>query len=659
MDDHGNSPETATNLPLSGLFYDPVIRNGEIKPKADEDWFRAELTQGQWYWFELTDVHFVGSPKWEIKSGERNIGSNIPQDTVFYQAESTTDHYIRVYHGASPGGRYRVSVGSFDGPNVAVRPRTLQVGRSRLWGRNPVFGQYFSGPIQFFYNTERAPLQIVRGDVVFEKDVIYHRRPRVIEELEVVLDSVDHPLPPVQLYGRLKLRSGFQKWTRTSLTPMPNFRNALRGRFFGGQYITYSFDDVLPSYFDTNEYSSFRPLEEFQKDAFRKAIATWGKFINVQFDERPSGQGHIRVGNLFIDESFKAFERRNLWNRYRTNNQESDIFLSNKLPHMQVLQEGTLGYYNLLQSIGVALGFHSPPTVDALLPDGFRNNLYSILSNNQHPLFGDIYPSTPGLFDILQIQANYDPGRLTEDKTYTFSSSGQWRGSIMAGGGTDVVSAAGHHKRATIRLEASEFSFIGSPVQHYWVNAVDPRNGPKLHTFLETAIGGTRSDRLVGSKENNRLFGGPGKDVLIGRQGNDYLNGGVGHDRYTWMLGDGSDVIYERTGNGKDILQIQSQWGLDDFTEDIRFSKLGNDLVVHLELGDGGPDQGAITIRDMGRRRSQIETLRVLGKDQSVLQNKVSLVSVWTQLLNLGNNQRHAFMTTSVQDRFGVTVESV
>jgi Ca2+-binding RTX toxin-like protein len=56
---------------------------------------------------------------------------------------------------------------------------------------------------------------------------------------------------------------------------------------------------------------------------------------------------------------------------------------------------------------------------------------------------------------------------------------------------------------------------------------------------IETVIGGSAGDILVGNTRNNRLDGRNGNDSLIGNDGNDALLGGEGND--TLEGGDGND----------------------------------------------------------------------------------------------------------------------
>lgn len=657
MDDHQNSPEFATALPLTADLNDPVRRRGEIKPKADEDWFRVPLKKGQWYWIGLSEIHFSGVPLLDVYRGQELIRTQRGFGTLFLRATRDSDYFVKVYQGNSAGGRYVVSASRFEGPNVLARAVSQRSGQAtRFWDNGGLFGTEHAQAIQFFYDTGNTPFSISTSGQVYASDVLYEVKKPVADELMSQVGVVTMPAQTVNFYGRLKRGQDYQRWTRTTIAAFPNYGHALTDRWLKGSTITFSFDQVLPGYYDSDLYSDFRTMLEEQQHAVRLALKAWGEFINIEFREVASGNGSMRIGARYLDQPFEAFQRSSPWHRFANNTIEADIFVSNKLPSMQNLSEGSEGFYRLLQSVGVAIGLSHPQTVDQLLSAEFNHSMYTVMSNHNHPKFGDVYPSRPALFDILQIQKNYRASFPKGDATYTFSASGKWRGAIAAHAGRDIVSAAGHNRPAVIRLETGEFSYIGNEHQHFWVNANNSGDQPKFSTYLETAIGGPRGDRLVGSKEKNWLYGGPGKDILIGRQGNDLLNGGKGNDRYIWQLGDGSDVIYEPTGNGRDLLQIQSQWGLENFADHFSFRKAGKDLVINLDFENGTANQGSIRIKNMARRQSQVESLRVLGKDNSVIANRISLVSVWTKLNQNHTDRSVRFATSNQKDKFGFIV---
>lgn len=66
----------------------------------------------------------------------------------------------------------------------------------------------------------------------------------------------------------------------------------------------------------------------------------------------------------------------------------------------------------------------------------------------------------------------------------------------------------------------------------------------------DTLTGGGGNDTLDGGADDDTIFAGAGNDSLTGGTGNDLLSGGDGNDIFTYVAGDGSDIIIDfNTGN--------------------------------------------------------------------------------------------------------------
>ncbi len=90
---------------------------------------------------------------------------------------------------------------------------------------------------------------------------------------------------------------------------------------------------------------------------------------------------------------------------------------------------------------------------------------------------------------------------------------------VVAGGGDDVISAAGG--LGTGNPSIIHVFFNGGPGN-------DKLTGGRNGDFL---LGGAGADRIVGGDDDDRvLLGGDGRDVVVGGDGNDKLNGGAGYD---------------------------------------------------------------------------------------------------------------------------------
>ncbi len=75
------------------------------------------------------------------------------------------------------------------------------------------------------------------------------------------------------------------------------------------------------------------------------------------------------------------------------------------------------------------------------------------------------------------------------------------------------------------------------------------------------------SDWLDGGAGDDWLFGGNGVDVLDGGSGGDRMAGGAGSDIYA--VESLSDVIVERSGQGRDVVIAQISYALPDHVEDL------------------------------------------------------------------------------------------
>lgn len=88
------------------------------------------------------------------------------------------------------------------------------------------------------------------------------------------------------------------------------------------------------------------------------------------------------------------------------------------------------------------------------------------------------------------------------------------------------------------------------------------------------SLGG--DDMLVGDSGNDKLIGGDGYDTLIGGKGNDILEGGAWDDSYVYNLGDGTDIIYDISGNDTLRLNFISK-------DKVEFIKKDGSLILYLD----------------------------------------------------------------------------
>jgi Ca2+-binding RTX toxin-like protein len=132
-------------------------------------------------------------------------------------------------------------------------------------------------------------------------------------------------------------------------------------------------------------------------------------------------------------------------------------------------------------------------------------------------------------------------------------------------------------------------------------------------TDMHHVLTGNGNDAITGNELANTVTAGGGNDFIRGMGGNDILRGGAGDDNYIWALGDGHDRIEELGGGGRDRLVVETRHtGIQDFTEDLRFTRIGNmDLRIEFMPGGGDPI-GSVTIQ-FQQGLSRVESLVLQG----------------------------------------------
>ncbi|SDE39966.1 M10 family metallopeptidase C-terminal domain-containing protein [Kordiimonas lacus] len=230
-------------------------------------------------------------------------------------------------------------------------------------------------------------------------------------------------------------------------------------------------------------------------------------------------------------------------------------------------------------------------------------------------LFGNA--QTPMLHDILTIQAKYgaDENTRADDTTYGFNSTAgrdvfdfslnEYPNlSIYDAGGIDTLDMSGFGASVFIDLHDGAFSsaaqavpdadvinanradlsdIAGFPLGDIGQATVDAVAAGRMNlasnqiasetgvsgieatalfnisiaygTVIENAVGGSERDLLWGNEVDNMLDGGAGDDVLRGFEGDDLLFGGSGADTFTFVDGDGDDVIADFE-DGVDLIEL-------------------------------------------------------------------------------------------------------
>ena len=191
---------------------------------------------------------------------------------------------------------------------------------------------------------------------------------------------------------------------------------------------------------------------------------------------------------------------------------------------------------------------------------------------------------------------------LGNDGNDTFSHSGTYSVVIYGGKGNDQITGgsnndilAGEEDNDTINGQLGDDQLNGGLGD-------DTLNSHDGNDILNGQEGG---DTLNGYSGNDALYGGDGNDILYGGEGNDSLNGDIGNDilnggdginalnggkgddmfnsgpgsvdTYSFMIGDGADLVYtyESSAKPNDVLQL----GTGITAKEIRIERNAYDLI--------------------------------------------------------------------------------
>lgn len=168
-------------------------------------------------------------------------------------------------------------------------------------------------------------------------------------------------------------------------------------------------------------------------------------------------------------------------------------------------------------------------------------------------------PQSPMMLDILAAQRLYGAstsGPLAEGgvvfgfnstltgtlaSIFDFTANQTPVVTLWSAGTDNTLDLSGYSQNAIINLEPGTFSSAAGLVNNI---------GIAFDTIIETAIGGSGSDRIFGTEQDNGLFGGLGIDIIYGGGGDDDISGG----------GDADFIVFGSTG----------QSVLSDTLEDLR-----------------------------------------------------------------------------------------
>lgn len=622
---------------------------GKVETRGDIDAFKGALQKNVWYRAVAFRNDSNGTPLEPTNLIVRNpdasvAGSDFDSDDarVIFRADASGDHLFTVRGDDTPvraTGDYRLVLTEVKAAEPTARSFNTEVGNrnniQRLFG----FRTYGNTIEEYeFYDAndvEESGFISQNGTEVDAKTVV---NVSAADLGTLKFEAATEGRIVDSIHSRIKVNGVWSAWTTSDVTTDPAHVSTMISAAKRGSF-RFSFEDTLPDNLDDGNFDGFASLTELQKEGFRRALKTWADSIDLRVVEVASGDGHVRIfganGNGFVGTSGGGSTTNIVYN------------LANS--EMNNPQEGQRGFMNLVRTIGKVLKIN-PATG---LPAEFDTQSFSVMSNIAGPDSFGVFPSSPMLYDLNAAVALYGVGENDPtSRRYEFDPDRPTFATINdTVGDDDVISAEFLDTSVTIDLRGGRSSSVtvDGTVTHQFFNSY-------LST-VENAIGTNADDVIFGNRLDNTIDGSGGADVLYGFQGDDLLLGGQGDDKYIASLGGGNDTIREFGLGGADVIEYTSWFELDQFSNDLSFSRIDDDLMIDLNFNRReNISEGSITIVDMAQAGSQVETLRLLNGDGTSIVPDISLVSVFSGL-DIGETKR--FRLDSGSDSFGRLVTPV
>ena len=335
-------------------------------------------------------------------------------------------------------------------------------------------------------------------------------------------------------------------------------------------------------------------------------------------------------------------------------NEGGDIILNTSSSLMSDLTPGGQGYFEIVRAVGIVWGLKETTE--------FNRNETVMGLRTGADVDASAFPSKPSPLDIRTVRFDRYGEHTSNRESNSYRLAGNPIHETIIDAPfeardsdtgdrflvCDVVTAVGSNLPSTIDLRpgGKSFSRSGSQTPYTSLNS--------YFTRVHDGIGGDANDVLVGNELDNNLEGNAGNDLFVGGIGNDTMMGGAGNDYYVFRAGYGADTIDEQGGGGLDILRVEGMYDLDSLHTDVSFQRLGNDLLVRLELNGTADRRGdSILIKNMSDPASRVEALTLLNP-ASVL-TRLSLDSAFNQ----ATSDVQRFRLTGAKDEFGALVTPV